>query len=224
MTVHGTNPASAGGGDSFPGGAAPSGFPGPYDNDFPGPYAQPAQTVNAAPAQNFSPADPYEGYVDYFGFDVREKWYFPDKRQWIEFKKLTEGERAKYLKATKSDVYLNRQSNDARISFDQSGDRKALLVHSITNWHLVRRDPSSGSWSEVRFPGDNRSPGGGLSQWIDNSDPALLAELEKAIRKVNPWLMSEMTVEQIDKEIADLTELRATAEKREAEEANFSNK
>lgn len=218
MTVHDASaPASAGGGDSYAPGS-------PYDNNFPGPYAQAPQTVNAAaPAQSFASSDPYEGYVDYFGFDVRERWYFPDGRQWIEFKKLTEGERAKYLKATKSDVYLNRQSNDARISFDQSGDRKALLLHSITNWHMVRRDPSSGQWSEVRFVSGS-TPGGEIAKWIDNSDPALLGQLEKAIRKVNPWLMSEMTVEQIDKEIADLMELRAAAEKREAEEANFNNK
>ncbi len=84
-----------------------------------------------------SDADPFNGYENYFSFDERERWYFPDKKQWIEFKKLTEGDRAKYLKATRSDVHLNQKSGEARIPFDQSADRRELLLASGTNWHIV---------------------------------------------------------------------------------------
>lgn len=184
------------------------------------------QLGQVVPAQSIvgqDEADPWAGYEDYFGFDERVKWYFPDGKQWIEFKKLTEGDRAKYLKATRSDVHLNQQTKEARMALDQSQDRKQLLLHSITDWHIVhiQRNPD-GSRRITPIPfNPNTSPGGDLAKWIDRQNPALLADLEKKIRKVNPWLMADMTVEQIDKEIADLQELRVAAEEREAREGAF---
>lgn len=178
--------------------------------------------VPAQPIGGQGEADPWAGYEDYFGFDERVKWYFPDGKQWIEFKKLTEGDRAKYLKATRSDVHLNQQTKEARMALDQSQDRKQLLLHSITDWHIVHIQGSGPTRRVTPVPFvDNRTPGGELSKWIDRQDPALLADLEKKIRKVNPWLMADMTVAQIDKEIADLQELRTAAEEREAREGSF---
>lgn len=185
-----------------------------------------AVQLGSTPATQ-DPADPWAGYEDYFGFDERERWTFPDGKQWIEFKKLTEGDRAKFLKATRSDVHLNQQTKEARVAFDQSGERKALLLHSLTNWHMVhiQRNPDgTRTVTPVPFPVERsgtHSPGGKLAQWIDNANPAVLAELEKAIRKANPWLLNEMTVEQLDKEIADLQELREKALEREAREKTF---
>lgn len=164
----------------------------------------------------------YAGYVDYFGFDERERWFLPDGKQWIEFKKLNEGDRARYLKATKSDVHLNQRSGEARIPFDQSKERKELLLASCTDWHMVRKG-RGGNWEPVAFV-NNGTPGCQFAQWIDKANPTILAQLEKAIRKANPWLLNELTVEQIDKEIADLQELRVAAEKREQEERNFGSK
>lgn len=215
MTVH---MESAGGGDSF----VPA-QPGPYANaaNFPGPY----ETVPVSPqVATGVEVDPYEGYVDYFNpAEQRERWYFPDGKQWIEYKKLSEGDRARFLKDNRNDVHLNRKTDEARVSFDQSGERKSLLLNSITNWHLVAFNRGRNTWEPVPFP-SNRTPGGELAKWIDRQDPALLGSLEKEIRKVNPWLLNEMTVEAIDKEIADLQELRVAAEKREAEEKNSSSR
>lgn len=157
------------------------------------------------------------GYVDYFGFDERDRWTLPDGKQWIEFKLLNEGDRAKFLKATRSDVHLNQKSGEARIPFDQSNDRKQLLLHSCTDWHMVRRDGSR--WIPIPFQ-NNGTPGCGFAQWIDKANPAILAQLEKKIRMANPWLMSEMSSEQIQKEIDDLTEMLQVALTREAEEKN----
>lgn len=188
-----TSPTPAGGGDSF----------------APGDVAAAVEP------------DPFNGFENYYAFDERDRWFFPDGKQWIEFQKLTEGARAKFLKATRSDVHLNQKSGEARIPFDQSADRKQLLLTSITDWLLVSF--VTGRAQPIAFqPGG--SQGGTVSQWIDRADPSILGQLEKAIRKANPWLLNEMSVEQIDKEIADLQELRAVAEKREAEEGNSSSK
>lgn len=179
-------------------------------------YRAPEDLPGAAPQ-----ADPFSGFKNYYSFDEKVRWYFPDGQQWIEFRKLTEGDRAKYLKATRSDVHLNQKSGEARIPFDQSADRKELLLHSITDWYMAM--PVGDGWQLIPF-NPNKTPGGTMAQWIDRADPAILANLEKAIRKANPWLLNEMTVEQIDKEIADLQELRVKVAEREAEEGNSSYK
>ncbi len=179
------------------------------------------------PMPQHAEADPFNGYENYFSFDERERWYFPDGKQWIEFKKLTEGDRARYLKATRSDVHLNQKSGEARIPFDQSEDRRQLLLAAITDWHIVSFvtgrpqlipfQPTTNAQGKVNL-------GGTVSQWLQNANPEVLGSLEKSIRKYNPWLLNEMSVEQIDKELADLQELRIAAEKREAEEGNFASK
>jgi hypothetical protein len=175
----------------------------------------------ASPAVEAIEPDPFNGFENYYAFDVKEKWYFPDGKQWIEYRKMTEGDRAKYLKATRSDVHLNQKSGEARIPFDQSNDRMELLLASITNWYLVSW--VTGRPEFVPFQSGS-SKGGVVAQWIQRADPQVLGQLEKAIRKCNPWLLNEMSVEQIDKEIADLQELRIAAEKREAEEGNSAFK
>ena len=176
------------------------------------------------PARELDGVDPFAGFEDYFGFDERQRWYFPDGKQWIEFQKLNEGARAKFLKATRSDVHLNQRSGEARIPFDQSKERKQLLLHSCTDWYLVRRDPrDSKRIMPIAFR-NNGTDGCEFAQWIDKANPALLAMLEKDIRKANPWLLNEMSVEQIDKEIADLQELREAAVEREAREGNFAGR
>lgn len=165
-----------------------------------------------------TPDDPFAGYEDYYGFDERDRWLFPDGKQWIEFKKLNEGERAKYLKATRSDVTINQRSGDAKIPFDQSNDRRQLLLQSITDWHIVMKDPRTGTFRPIAF--GNNGEGSPLGVWLAKANPAILQRIEKAVRMANPWLMSEMTAEQIRKEIEDLEELLKVAEEREAAEKN----
>jgi hypothetical protein len=183
-------------------------------------YLAPGDLPTAGPQP-----DPFNGYEDYYAFDEREKWYFPDGKQWIEFKKLSEGDRAKYLKDTRSDVRLNQKTNEAVIPFDQSGDRKSLLLHSITDWHMVSFVGEGASRRVMPLPfqpGGHK--GGPVAQWIDRANPAILGQLEKAIRKANPWLLNEMSAEQIRKEIADLEELLVAAQEREESEGNFASK
>lgn len=180
--------------------------------------------VIAPPASNeptFDPqpeADPYAGYVDYFGFESSERWPLPDGRQWMEFKRLNEGERAKYLRKTRPDVTINSRSGDAKVPTDAAMDRRELILASVTDWHIVARDKRDGKIRPVAF--SKGSPNAELEKWLNVADPLLVGELEKKIRMANPWMLQEMSVEQIDKEIADLTELRKVAAERELSEKN----
>jgi hypothetical protein len=165
-------------------------------------------------------SDPFAGFGDYFGFDEEDTWYFPDGKQWIKFKKMNEGMRARFMRATRPDVTVNQKSGDAKIPFDQAAERRELILASVTDWLVVRRNPRTNMMEPVPFSGGN-SAGGNLAQWLNSANPAIVSQLEKAIRKANPWMMNEMTAEQIRKEITDLEELLEAAVAREAREESF---
>lgn len=181
---------------------------------------EPGAGISSAPP----PAEPvmvdhFAGYGEYYGFEERERWYFPDRKQWIEFKKMNEGDRGRFQSRTRPDVVMNQKSGEARIPFDQANERKELILTSCTDWHVVRRNAKTGQFELVPWTGN--SPGGNLGQWLQTANPALVMELEKTIRKANPWMLQEMSVEQIDKEIADLEDLRRQAVEREERERTF---
>lgn len=163
------------------------------------------------------PDDMYSGYVDYFGFDDKEQHYLPDNRQWLELKKLNEGDRAKYESSTSKDIRINRRTEDATLNVNQSIDRQALLRAAITNWNLVTRNNAG---KIVPVPFGNNGEGSTLNQWIQKADPSIINKVVDHIRKMNPWLTGDMTVEMIDEEIERLNELRQEIELREASEKN----
>lgn len=144
-------------------------------------------------------------FEDYFGFEEKLKWYFPDGKQWIEYQVMTEGQKAKFQKSTSKDLVIERASNNARVSVDQAEERQSLLRSAITDWYLIR-DGSPAPFSTAV-----------LNQWLEKANPRLVEDIEKAIRKANPWLLQDMTVEDIDREIESLQEMREVAVEREKE-------
>lgn len=169
---------------------------------------------------NNSPVEDVDqsGYVDYFGFDDNKIFTLPDGKQWIEFKPLNEGQRAKYEQSTSRDVTFNRRSDNAAIKIDQGSDRHALIMASVTGWNVVRRQ--NGTWVQVpfdaRLENGHPKPGGQFDQWMNSADPKIVSDLHAAIRKANPWMTEDMTVEMIDEEILRLQELRVEVAEREA--------
>lgn len=154
----------------------------------------------ASDAPNISPAiDPNTPPIaDYWsGPPADSKWYFPDGVQWISFLPLNHGMRARFSARTNKEMTLDRKSGNAKIKTDMSGDTDALLDISITGWYLLRNGVPQ-SFNKTL-----------LSQFLQQAHPEIVDSLEKAIRKVNPWMDSEVTVDQIDEQIKELTELRA---------------
>lgn len=161
-----------------------------------------------------------EVYEDYFGFGETEKWFFPDKKQYIEFQVMNEGQRREFQKKTNRDITFNRASNDAKIKADPAEERHALITTSVTGWNLRRR--TSKGLEEVRF--SKGSPGAELEKFLAVANPKLVDDLEFAIRKANPWMQAEMSVEEIDKEMARLNDLREQVLEREKGEGSSSSK
>ena len=145
---------------------------------------------------------------DYFGFSAPQKFFFPDGVTYIEFTKMSEGAKKAFQDKTSKDLVLERQSGNARMTVLQGTERWELIEASVTGWNLLRNG--------VPFPFSKPN----LRDFLQLADPELVEDLEKAIRKANPWLLDQMTVADIDKEIENLKEMREVAEKREAGEAS----
>lgn len=145
---------------------------------------------------------------DYFGFREEHTFKLPDGVSWISFMALNEGAKAKFQKESSRDMVLERQSGNARVKMDQAADRHALIKAAVTGWNLTRGgDPVP--FNPIQ-----------LNDFLTLADPRVVDKLEVAIRKANPWLLAEMTVEDIDREIENLMEMRKVAQEREQGEGN----
>lgn len=140
---------------------------------------------------------------DYFGFEESHKAYLPDGKSFIEHKTLNHGARKSYLNKTNRDLKINRASGDASISMKPGDEKDELLKAAVTGWNLVR------AGEPVPFTKH------AFDQWLQNADPRLVDIVEKDIRKKNPWLLAEMSIEDIDKEIESLQAMREVKLKEE---------
>lgn len=146
--------------------------------------------------------------ADYFGFSATERFVFPDGVTWIEFSKMNEGQKKKYQDKTSKDLVLERGSGNARMSMLTGTERHELIKTCIVNWNLQRGGQP--------VPCNSVNVG----DFLTLADPRIVEDLEKAIRKANPWLMADMTPEDIQREIDNLEEMKVEAEKRAAGEAS----
>lgn len=145
---------------------------------------------------------------DYFGFSRTQKHMLPDNISYIEIKALNEGEKKKYQDKVSKDLVLERGSGNARMSVLQGTERHELIREAMVDWNLKR------GGQPVPFNKVN------VGDFLTLSDPKIVEDLEKAVRKLNPWLMADMSVEDIQREIDNLEEMKTEAEKREAGEGN----
>lgn len=134
----------------------------------------------------------------YFGFNETEKFIFPDGITYVEYKKLNEGERRYYLDNVASDVRIQKGSGDMVMKMKQGKQREALLESSVCGWNLI--DPNG---TPLNFQKNH------FNKWAEQADPKLIDKIYLAIQKANPWLMAEMTLEDIDQQIEELQDLRA---------------
>ena len=189
----------------------------PLDPDDPG-FVHPGEATSTASGEPVVAAQQYE---DYYGFESAETWWFPDHKQYITFKRMNEGERAKFQQMTTRDVTVVRGSGDAKVRVDPATERHELIVASVTGWHLVRKD-ASGRWVPLNF--SKGSPGAELEKWLSVADPRLVDSLEQAIRKANPWLLSEKAGEDIDKQMEQLREMKEQILERQRGEGSSSSR
>jgi hypothetical protein len=160
------------------------------------------------------------GFEDYWGFDEKKIFYFPDGKQWIQFQAMTEGQRRQFQKDTRADVLVKRGTGDTHLKVDPGEVRHALIHACVTGWNLHRRN-KHGKLEPVTFSKDK--PGSNLDQWLNVANPKIIDKLERAIRKENAWLLDEATAKDIQEQIDELQEqLKAALEREAGEDASTS--
>lgn len=147
---------------------------------------------------------------DYFAFSQTKRFTLPDGIQWVEFRKMNEGEKKEFQDRTSTDMVVERRSGDARMTIKQGTQRHELIKACVVGWNLFRGDPPQ----PVPFTKVN------LGDFLHLADPTLIEELEKAIRKENPWLLADMSEEDIKREISNLEEMLEEKRKNAAGEAS----
>lgn len=159
-----------------------------------------AEMVN----QGVSPTE--DVYEDYFGFEQTDRVDLPDGKSWVEFKVMDEGGRRQYLNAQNKKVTIRKGSGDAEMELAPGNDKYNLLKLTITNWNL-RRGPNR---EPVPF---NKKA---LDEFLNGSNPRIIDLIHREVTLAHPWLLDQMTVEDIDQEIENLNKMREVVEKRES--------
>lgn len=170
------------------------------------------EMTSTVPPVNWTPDVPPSTQIDYFAFQKEDKHYLPDGQTYVLISAMNEGEKTKFQKRTQRDIVLERRSGDARMKMDAASDRHELIRTCVKGWNLVRQGQL--------VPFTERT----LKDFLELADPKIVEGIEVAIRKVNPWLLGDMSAEDIRKEIENLEEMLVVAEEREAGEASSGSK
>lgn len=152
--------------------------------------------------------------VSYWGAVDEVKHFLPDGEQYFVIKKMNEGDRAKFERATTKDFVVEK-GGDSRVKVDVATNRHELIMAAVTGWHM---------WGAVNTAHEEPFRSDTLRRFISNTDPSIIDELEKAIRKHNPFLSTELSSEEIQDQIDDLQNLLEVTREREAGEASSSSR
>lgn len=171
-------------------------------------------SIEAPEAPTTAP-DAHPQIVDYWGTDEKQKWYLPDGQQYFEFKIMDEGAKVQFQKLTNQDLIVNRD-NTAKVRVDPATERHTLIKTSVVDWNLYK--VVDGVPEPVKFSPQL------LNKWLTVAPPKIVEDLEHAIRLANPWMQEEMTLEEVDKEIDRLTEIKKQIIDREAGEGSSATK
>lgn len=164
-----------------------------------------------------------EVYQDYWGVEETFKHMLPDGKQYFEIRPMNEGAKTAFQKSTNKGIRMNQRSQEATIDVDPADERHTLILQSVVSWHIMQRG-ADGTFSEYPCPGDDRMRKRALEQMLEKFNPKVIQELEFFIRTKNPWMQADMDLEEIDRELDRLTELRKQVKDQQSGEGSSANK
>jgi hypothetical protein len=147
--------------------------------------------------------------VDYFGFEDTENVFLPDGKSYVTIQALNEGGRRRYLNKVNREVKIAKQTGDAIMQLANGDERRILLLEAIVGWNLIRVPKNGGVAQPLQF--DQAK----LNDFLTTVNPKVIDVIDKAVRAQNPWLMADVTLEDLLKQREELDE---QIEKKRAEE------
>lgn len=175
-------------------------------------------TPEAPAPEHAAPQPPRNAPKNFWGTSESKNIYLAgDSEQFFVVKKMNEGDKTKFQKLTNQDMVVDR-NNEARVKVDPAAERHGLINSSVIDWHIYEfpldgSDPYLCQFSKQQ-----------LKLWLENADPKVVADLEHEIRLYNPWMLNEMPIEELDREIDRLEDMKKRKIEQEAGEASSTNK
>ncbi len=124
----------------------------------------------------------------YFGADVTEKYYLDtEKTQWIEYKKMTEGQRRQYEAMTSQPIIINQLTQEMKMDSRVGEDRKALFDTAVIGYKIFW-----GNEETIRESHKNNGQWPSPSEWEEVRD-AMSSDISQALMasiiELNPWIL-----------------------------------
>ena len=129
-----------------------------------------------------------------------------DGQTTVTVKRLNEGERRDFMKSTQKPLKVSQADQTVEMMPDMVGTRHALIKAALTDWNF-----------EVGGAPLPFNPGN-VRRLLDEGDPAVIDEIEEAARETNPWLLDDVSLDDLLDQREKLDEMIDA--KRAAEEGN----
>lgn len=152
----------------------------------------------------------------YFGFQETHRFVLPDGVSYIDHQALNEGARKNYQNAINREVAIKRNTGDAVMKMATGDEKHQLMIQAIVGWNLVGPDGNPIPFQKGAQQNGRVTRRGTLDDFLETASPQIIDEIYKDIQKHNPWLMAEMTAQDIKDQIKDLQEMLEVKEKEEA--------
>lgn len=143
----------------------------------------------------------------YFGFAETHRCFLPDGASYVEHQTLNEGARKRYQNAVNREVAIKRSSGDAVMKMAAGDEKHELLRAAIIGWNLVDENGQPIPFTKGPEAGGRVTRPGTLERFLNEAPPKIIDIIDKDIRKHNPWLMAEMTVADMEEQIAEIQEM-----------------
>lgn len=153
--------------------------------------------------------------VDFFGFRKSDKFNLtPDGKQWMSFHAMNEGEKRSFQQKTTRDFVIDSKTRDTRVSVDPGTERRILIETCLDDWCVYRNGkkvPGAESSNQFKVA---------VGDFLSLADPSVIEKIERFVRDLNPWLLDNISVEDIDEEIQRLEQQKRIIQERNAGEGS----
>ena len=146
--------------------------------------------------------------VDYFGGDQIQRWMLPgSKEQFFDIKVMAHGSRTKYQESVTRDVKIERRSGDAHMRLGSAAERDLLIREAVTDLYLKKGQKFVSGKKEINTV-------------LVDFPTEIIDLLYKEIVKINPWVLGELSLEDMIAERDSLNEMIEVKQKEEAGKAD----
>lgn len=160
--------------------------------------------------------------IDYFGTPEPLRFYLGDETQYFEFTPLTEGGKAKYERATNKDIRVQRTTGDAKMQVDPATERQALVMLSVTDALIYKRQKPLNQLKPVAFQQakNGTQPNEFWQDIFEVFPPKVIQDLYRKIRDANPWMKADEDVETLEEEYKNMGQRIETLKEEQAKKKN----